>query len=234
MKKRVDLTGQYFGRLLVIGDSGFRCCEKVLWLCLCSCGKGALVSTGDLKSGKQRSCGCLHSDVVAARNKEGATHRSTHTRLYSIWIGIKNRCYNKRDDHMYRNYGARGIKMCDEWRKDFVAFRNWALDNGYADTLSIERIDVDGDYCPENCTWIPLERQQRNMRQTVRVDGVPLRDITESLGLDTAEADLVYRRYVTYGWPLDEALGLIRRNKVRGRYHEFAHTPAKQGGGKRP
>lgn len=225
-QKRVDLTGQYFDRLLVLGDSGYRCCEKVLWLCLCSCGKGALVTTSDLKSGKQRSCGCLHGELVATRNKANATHRSTRTRLYSIWTGIKNRCYNKRA-HTYRYYGARGIKMCDAWREDFVAFRDWALDNGYADSLSIERIDVDGDYCPENCTWIPFGQQQRNKRTTVRVNDATLLDIAEALGLTSKDYDCVYQRYVGYGWPLEEALGLVRRRKVRGKYKEFAYTPPK-------
>lgn len=95
-------------------------------------------------------------------------HGESQSRLYGIWEGIKSRCFDEHW-HIYPYYGGRGITMCDEWRNDFLAFRNWAMSNGYADDLTIERIDVDGDYEPTNCTWIPKSEQPKNRRNLVMV-----------------------------------------------------------------
>lgn len=108
--------------------------------------------------------------------RKGITsHHHTKTRLFSIWGGMKERCYRKKHPH-YKDYGGRGIKICDEWLKDYSTFENWALANGYEESLTIERINVNGDYCPENCTWIPLSDQHKNTRRThyVVVNGVKM------------------------------------------------------------
>ena len=168
MAPKKDMTGMVFGRLTVVKDSGRRRRGYVLWDCECSCGKVVTVSVGDLRSGNTRSCGCLH-DEVSRINITGVRgpikHGGTGSRLYGIWNGMKTRCHN---DHCkdFRYYGGRGISVCEEWRNDFSAFVAWALQNGYSDDLTIDRIDVNGNYEPQNCKWSTRAEQSRNQRRT--------------------------------------------------------------------
>ena len=121
--------------------------------CLCECGKTKLIRK-DVIGKKTFSCGCL------AKEK---THYKTNTRLHMIWSNMKRRCYNKNDKDFY-NYGARGIDVCNEWNENFMNFYNWALSNGYDDKLTIDRIDNDKGYCPENCRWVDLKTQCNNRK----------------------------------------------------------------------
>ena len=118
---------------------------------------------------------------------------------------MRRRC-NTESTGNYRLYGGRGITVCEEW-KDYLAFRAWALANGYADDLSLDRIDVNGNYCPDNCRWVDHKRQARNRRNTIYVEyegtRVPLADLSERFGVDP---DLVYARVVNHGWDVHEAL----------------------------
>lgn len=160
----IDITGKKFGRLTVIKKSGHRG-KDVTWECSCDCGKTVIVSGNDLRSGHTQSCGCLQRERATEVNtKHGAAGRGGRDNLYSRWEGIKKRCYTK-SCKSYKDYGGRGIKMCDEWLNDYSAFREWALSNGYEPHLTIERKDVDGDYCPANCTWIPKGEQTKNRRK---------------------------------------------------------------------
>jgi hypothetical protein len=140
------------------------------WLCKCDCGNEKIVSRHLLRSGDIQSCGCLRKEII---KKKMTTHNQKFTRLYAIWCGMKQRCYNPHRKE-YRLYGGRGIKMDDSWASDFKTFYKWAMANGYNDTLSIERIDVNGNYCPENCKWITLIEQADNKQNSKKIYCVEL------------------------------------------------------------
>lgn len=165
MKKvRQDLQGKQFGRLTVLEYACTNKHGKAMWSCRCECGRETIVSGCHLVNSHTTSCGCWHDEAASKRLK---THGMRNTRLYRLWLGMKSRC-----DYDYKNnsrYHGRGIKVCDEWR-DFTAFHDWAMANGYQDGLSIERADVDGNYCPENCRWITRKEQANNKSTSVFVE----------------------------------------------------------------
>jgi len=172
MGKKIDLTGMKFGRLTVIEESKERKKDnRVMWRCICSCDKGKEVNVRSwvLISGETKSCGCLISESITKINKRKKTHGKRRNedgstnKMYSIWSSMKARC-NRKNHKAYKYYGGRGIKVCDEWRNSFEQFYNDMGDcpGGY----SIERINNNGNYCKENCMWIPVEKQQRNKTTT--------------------------------------------------------------------
>lgn len=150
-----DLTGQMFGRLTVVERAGHYVSPNkkqthALWRCVCDCGNTTLVRAGMLKNGQVQSCGCLQKDRVREANTK---HNERWTPLYNIWRAMKERCNNPHSIS-YKWYGGKGIKVCDEWINDYNAFREWAKANGYSEGLSIDRINPDLGYCPENCRWL--------------------------------------------------------------------------------
>lgn len=177
----VDLAGERHGRLKVIrkADKGI-----TQWVCKCDCGNEVTVTAS--KFFIVQSCGCFERENQL-RLKFRKTHGMTETRLYGTWCGVKDRCLNPNAEH-YDRYGGRGICVCDEWIHSFEAFRDWAIKAGYDETLtgkeqSLDRINVDGNYCPENCRWISMKQQARNRKDTVYIESekglIPARQFAE-------------------------------------------------------
>ncbi len=201
MPKSLSLEQQRFGKLLVVSKSGTDKRGCILWECLCDCGKTTIVNGAKLKNGHTRSCGCLARD-----GSKSATHRETGTRLYRIWQAMKNRCLNEKMP-AYCYYGGRGIKVCDEWLHSFEAFRDWALANGYRDDLTIDRIDVNGNYEPANCRWTTQKEQNRNTRKNIIVEYAgerrTLKEWSEILGINY---QTLHSRVCELGWSIEDAL----------------------------
>ena len=184
MSKRLDLTGKKFGRLTVLGidEEKTKLKGKSYWVCKCECGKTISTLGRDLVNGHTKSCGCYSRDKTIERNTK---HNLHGTRLYRIWKAIRTRCNNP-NFYRYCDYGGRGITICKEW-DDFTNFYNWAINNGYSEELSIDRINVNGNYEPSNCRWVDDFVQMNNTRKNVYLE---INGETKSLSEWVREFDL--------------------------------------------
>lgn len=171
-KRALDLSNKVFGRLTVLYQTDKRIDGKVVWHCMCECGNEIDVQSYSLTSGNTKSCGCFRREKLKELyTTHGGTGKDGIEKLYWIWYSMKMRCNNPNNSH-YKNYGARGITVCKEWEHDYAAFRKWSYDNGYDENLgrkycSIDRIDNDKGYSPDNCRWTDSFTQANNT-STVR------------------------------------------------------------------
>lgn len=201
-----DITGKRYGRLTVVKRWESLPSGHSKWLCVCDCGKTKIVEDSNLKHSDKISCGCWRKELY----KENAKYRGeSHNTLYIIWASMIRRCTNPKEQN-YKYYGARGIKVCNEWVEDkngYFTFKNWALLNGWEEGLSIERVNVNGDYCPENCIWIPFSEQCKNKRTThwITYKGKTM-CLTDWANEYNINRYTLYCRLYRSGWSIDKAL----------------------------
>lgn len=227
-KPRQDLTGQRFGRLVV------ECCDHYdktardyYWTCLCDCGSRVIICGQSLKRGASKSCGCYQRDVARETVKKyprplphGHTvHGLRHTRLYNVWLSMKDRCYNK-NSKCYHRYGGRGITVCDEWRSDFVAFYNWAIQTGYDEnaptgTCTLDRSNNDAGYSPENCRWRTQKQQCNNTAFNLYLEYNGERHtLSEWSQITGIGSSTIESRLMRYKWSVEKALTTpVRRGR---------------------
>lgn len=204
--KAIDITGQKFGRLTALYRLYNYHKKGTWWLCVCECGSLKECFIGHLRSGVIKSCGCLYHE---GNNKK---HGLCGTRLYKTWKSIKQRCYRPKDVN-YKNYGGRGITMCNEWKRDPQAFYDWAMSHGYNNTLTIDRIDVNGNYEPNNCRWSTVKQQARNRRSNkyYTING-ETRCLSEWCEIYNLSYKAVCSR-LYHGYSIEQALELTKGNK---------------------
>lgn len=202
MPKKFDMIGKKFGKLTVLEECKEKKDRKMVYKCRCSCGNIVNAVGTRLRNGHIRSCGCLRKENTI---KSHITHGMSNSNLYRRWSHIKDRCINEQDQ-AYKDYGKRGITMCDEWLNDFQAFYDWSVKNGYQEDLTIDRIDNDKGYSPSNCRWVDRKTQARNRRTTKYItykgETKPLAEWCEILNLKyNTIRDRIYR----YNWNVEKA-----------------------------
>lgn len=201
-----DMTGQKIGKLYVVEKVG-AWDRQIWWKCKCECGTEKVMSGATLRRGKVKSCGCVYRETrreIAHMSIAKEKHGDSFARLYFVWQDMKARCGNP-NNISFKHYGGRGISVCDEWKSDYLAFKKWSLENGYDENAkhgecTIDRIDKDGNYCPENCRWAGMKVQSNNRRNTpeATIDGVTA-TVSEWADKTGLPRSLIYSRYKR-GW----------------------------------
>ena len=202
------LENQRFGRLLVLEEVGRTKSGSTTWRCLCDCGNEKAISSSSLRHSGTQSCGCIKQEQRLSQK----IHGETHSPIHRLWAGMKNRCNNP-NNHKYERYGARGIRVCSEWASSYEAFRDWCLSNGYRPGLTIERLNVDGDYSPENCIFATQKVQQNNRSNNHRItyNGAnhTMSEWADLLGMSYKMLEHRLNR----GWTVDEAFSIPKGGK---------------------
>ena len=211
----LDLTGKRFGRLTVVSRAENSKSGKTRWHCKCDCGNECVVHGDSLKSGNTKSCGCVRREY---NHNKATTHGMSGTPLFAVWWAMISRCKNP-NNKSYKNYGGRGIRVCDEWTHSSKFFE-WAIKNGYAEGLTIERIDVNRGYEPNNCKWIPKEEQARNKtnNRMIEINGERkcLAQWCEEYSVDYF---MVHQRICKLGWSPEKALNTPKKKLKVGENH---------------
>lgn len=207
--RKVDITGERFGRLIVISKVGSDG-RNSIWECACACGNHIKVALPHLRQKGTRSCGCLLRETRRSNGlRSGIGQRSLKhgdfgSRLYGIWAAMKRRCFNDNTCY-YKYYGGRGITVADEWL-DYVNFKKWAISNGYAEGLSIDRIDVDKNYEPSNCRWVSMKTQQNNRRNNLRLRYKDCVYSVSELARITGLSERTIRGRLERGWTVEKTV----------------------------
>lgn len=196
MGKKIDLTNLRFEKLTVVREAGNKN-EEILWECICDCGNIKIISGHSLKRGHTKSCGCSHIGL-------GTTHGLTATPIYNVWVNMRKRCCSDYSTE-YEIYGGRGITVCDRWKTSFENFYD-DMKDGYCEGLSIDRIDVNGNYCKENCRWASRRTQQNNMRRNRRFVVNGKDETLANLCRDYAKNYSTVRKRLDIGWSIERAL----------------------------
>lgn len=201
MRKRIDLTGQKFNSLTVLSYSGKQWSNS-LWLCRCDCGTGKIINSNNLKNGHTKSCGCLFIKKVTERS---TTHGLAKHPLYSVWGGMKKRCFNN-NCKAYKNYGGRGITVSEEWKNNFKVFYAWAMGSGYREGLQIDRTDNDGNYEPMNCRFSSPMENSNNRRNNIWLVFEGERLTASQLAYKIGIRPSLLIRRIHRGWSVERAI----------------------------
>lgn len=213
MGKVKDMVGTKTGLLTAVKRAGSNKTGKATWLCRCDCGKETIVCGADMSSGKVSSCGC----------KTGEKHGLADTPLYTVYKGIKGRCYNE-NHSAFSGYGGRGIKMCDDWKMSFVAFREWCIENGWSKGLQIDRKNGDLGYSPENCRIVTPAQNVYNTSGlksgTSKYKGVSFKTKSGKWVAQIRKGDT--NRHIGY-FATEEEAALAYNEKAKELFGEYAY-----------
>lgn len=213
MPNAVNIAGKKFGRLTAISRSDNSANKRTQWLFRCDCGKEIVAQTHRVTTGHTSSCGCLahESRIINGKKSDGGkcrTHGMSRHPLDAVYDAMKGRCNNPKNKD-YKNYGARGIAVCSEWERSPKIFFEWAINSGYKKGLSLDRIDNNKGYSPENCRFVSQKEQANNKQKTVMIvaGGVrkPLSAWANDMGVS---ASTIYYRIFKHGWTPEEAVGI--------------------------
>ena len=207
MSKEVDMTGKVFGRLKVIEKAGRKIYggrDMPAWRCKCECGNEVFVCRQELRD--KKSCGCLKIDVLRERSTKHGECIGKQSRLYKVYQNMLRRCSDPNSTE-YQNYGGRGISVCDEWANNPESFFEWSKSNGYNETLTLDRIDVDKNYSPNNCRFVTMKVQAnnttRNHRITYNGETLTMSEWADKTGIPYST---LRSRINCLGWDIEKAL----------------------------
>ncbi|PTE79287.1 hypothetical protein [Staphylococcus gallinarum] len=210
-----DMVGYRFNGCKVLKRNGVNKDNRAIWVCVCKCGNIFQATGKSIRNGHVKSCGCYRKKVTGKQGRKNKTHGDTNTRLYNIYRGMKQRCYYTNAQN-YEKYGDKGIKICEEWLEDFSNFKRWSLKNGYGENLSIDRIDNNGNYEPDNCRWVDAKTQTRNRSITKRAifqgELLTLGEISEITGMSFSKVHYMYKQ----GMNFDEVKRTIKQADIKG------------------